>query len=50
VFFATSLVSLTVFLRPPIITREYVFAIGVIIVATVTSAYETLRVFSEKAL
>jgi DNA-binding transcriptional ArsR family regulator len=50
VFFATSLVFLTAFLRPQIITREYIFAIGVIIVATATSAYETFRVFSKKAL
>jgi DNA-binding transcriptional ArsR family regulator len=50
IFFATSLLFLIVFLRPPIFTREYVFAIGVIIIATVTSAYETIRVLSKKAL
>jgi DNA-binding transcriptional ArsR family regulator len=50
VFFASSLVFLTVFLRPPILTREYVFSVGVITIATATSAYETVRVLSEKAL
>jgi DNA-binding transcriptional ArsR family regulator len=50
VFFATSLVFLTFFLRPPILTREYVFSLGVIIIATATSAYETVRTFSQKAL
>jgi DNA-binding transcriptional ArsR family regulator len=50
VFFATSLLFLLIFLKPPIITREYVFAIAVITVATATSAYETIKVLSKKAL
>lgn len=50
VFFATSLVFLVVFLRPVILSREYVFSVGVVTIATATSAYETIRAFSKKAL
>jgi repressor of nif and glnA expression len=50
VFFATSLIFLVVFLRPPILTREYIFATGVVTVATATSIYETIRALSKKVL
>ena len=50
VFFVTSLIFLVVFLRPPILTREYVFALGVISVAAATSIYETIKALSEKVL
>lgn len=50
VFFVTSLVFLVVFLRPPILTREYIFALGVISVAAATSIYETIKALSEKVL
>lgn len=50
VFFVTSLIFLVVFLRPPILTREYIFALGVISVAAVTSVYETIKALSEKVL
>lgn len=50
VFFVTSLIFLAVFLRPPILTREYIFALGVASVAAATSIYETIKALSEKAL
>jgi DNA-binding transcriptional ArsR family regulator len=50
VFFATSLIFLVVFLRPVILSREYIFSVGVVTIATATSAYETIRAFSAKAL
>lgn len=50
VFMITSLVILVVFLRPPILTREYVFPLAVIIVATIILIYETAKAFSEKTL
>jgi DNA-binding Lrp family transcriptional regulator len=50
VFFVTSLTFLMVFLRPPVLTREYVFSLGVVIVAAATSVYETIRALSEKVL
>jgi repressor of nif and glnA expression len=50
VFFVTSLIFLVVFLRPPILTREYIFALGVISVAAATSIYETIKAVSEKLL
>ena len=50
VFLATSLIFLVVFLRPPTLTREYVFSLGVISVATATSVYETIKAVSEKVL
>ena len=50
VFLLTSLVFLLVFLRPPVLTREYVFSLGVVSVATATSIYETIRALSKKVL
>ena len=50
VFFVTSLIFLVVFLKPPILTREYIFALGVISVAAATSIYETIKTLSEKVL
>lgn len=50
VFLAVSLVVLTIFLRPPILTREYVFSVAAISVGTVASAFETVRAFSAKSL
>lgn len=50
VFFGTSLVFLVVFLRPPILTREYVFSLGVVSVGAATAVYETVRALSQKAL
>jgi DNA-binding Lrp family transcriptional regulator len=50
VFFITSFVFLVMFLRPPILTRDYIFALGVLSVAAGTSVYETIKTFSEKAL
>jgi hypothetical protein len=50
VFLATSLIFLLVFLRPPLLTREYVFSLGVVGIATAASAYETIRALSKKVL
>ena len=50
VFFALTLAIFTVFLRPHMLTREYVFAVAVISIATVTSVYETLKAFSVNSL
>lgn len=50
VFFITALIILIIFLRPYIVTKEYVFSIATISVATITSIYETVKVFSEKVL
>lgn len=50
IFLATSLVMLAVLLRPPILTREYVFSLAVISIAAATSVYETVRVFSREVL
>lgn len=50
VFLTTSLVMLAVFLRPPTLTREYVFALAVISIAAATSVYETIRAFSQGVL
>lgn len=50
VFLATSLIMLLFFFRPPILTREYVFSLGVVSIATATSAYETIRALSKKVL
>ena len=50
VFFITSLVILTVFLRPPVMTREYVFSLAVVSIAVTTSVFETVRSLSHKAL
>jgi predicted DNA-binding transcriptional regulator len=48
IFLVTSLIMLAVLLRPPIITREYVFSLGVISIAAATSVYETVKVFSQE--
>jgi len=50
IFLITSLVMLAVFLRPPTLTREYVFSLAVITIAAATSVYETIRTFSKQAL
>jgi repressor of nif and glnA expression len=50
IFLVTSLIFMVVSFRPPILTREYVFAIGVVSVATATSIYETIRALSKKGL
>lgn len=50
IFLITSLVMLAVFLRPPTLTREYVFSLAVITIAAATSVYETIRAFSQEAL
>jgi SOS-response transcriptional repressor LexA len=50
IFFVTSLILLAVFLRPPILTREYIFSLGVVSVAAATSIYETIKALSEKVL
>ena len=50
IFLITSLVMLAVLLRPPTLTREYVFSLAVITIAAVTSVYETIRTFSKEAL
>ncbi len=50
VFLVTSLIFLGVFLRPPILTREYVFSLGVLIIAAATSVYETIKALSGKVL
>ena len=50
VFLATSLVMLAVFLRPPTLTREYVFALAVVSIAAAASVYETIRAFSQGVL
>ncbi len=50
VFFLTSLMFLIVFLRPSILTREYIFSLGVVSVAAATSVYETIKALSQKVL
>jgi DNA-binding Lrp family transcriptional regulator len=50
VFFMTSLVFLVTLLRPPILTREYIFSLAVVSVAVTTSAYDTIKALSEKVL
>jgi len=50
IFLVTSLMVSIVFLRPPVLTREYMFALAVIIVAAVTAVYETARAMSKNAL
>jgi repressor of nif and glnA expression len=50
IFLTSSLVMLAVFLRPPILTREYMFSLAVISIAAATSVYETVRVFSREVL
>lgn len=48
IFLITSLIMLAVFLRPAVITREYVFSLAVIGIAAATSVYETIKVFSHE--
>jgi DNA-binding transcriptional ArsR family regulator len=50
VFFVTSLVFEAALLKPSILTREYVFSLGVISVAAATSIYETIKALSQKVL
>jgi DNA-binding Lrp family transcriptional regulator len=50
VFFLASLLMLAVLLRPPVLSREYVFSLAVIGVATATSVYETIKAFSQEVL
>jgi repressor of nif and glnA expression len=50
VFFVASLIFLVVFLRPSMLTREYIFSLGVVSVAAATSVYETIKALSEKVL
>jgi DNA-binding Lrp family transcriptional regulator len=50
IFLVTSLIFMVVFLRPPILTRDYVFALGVVTIATAASIYETIRALSKKVL
>lgn len=50
IFLVTSLVMLAVFLRPPALTREYVFSLAVISIAAATSVYESMRAFSKEVL
>jgi repressor of nif and glnA expression len=50
VFLVTSLIIIAVFLRPSVLTREYVFALVVIGIAAVTSTYETIKVLSQEVL
>jgi repressor of nif and glnA expression len=49
-FFITSFVFMIVFLRPSLLTRDYIFSLGVLSVAAGTSVYETIKTLSEKAL
>jgi DNA-binding Lrp family transcriptional regulator len=49
-FFITSFVFMIVFLRPSLLTRDYIFSLGVLSVAVGTSVYETIKTLSEKAL
>ena len=50
VFLLASLVMLAVFLRPPTLTREYVFSLAVVAVAAAASVYETIKAFSQEVL
>jgi repressor of nif and glnA expression len=50
IFLMTSLVLLAVFLRPPTISREYIFSLAVISTAAATSVYETIKVLSQEVL
>ena len=50
VFFATSLVFLLILLRPPILTREYMFSLAVVSTAVAISIYDTVKALSEKVL
>jgi predicted DNA-binding transcriptional regulator len=46
-FFAVSLVVLTVFMRPTVITSSYFFATAVIVVALLISLYEMLKTLAK---
>jgi DNA-binding Lrp family transcriptional regulator len=50
IFLITSLVMLAVFLRPPTLSREYIFSLAVISVAAATSVYETMKILSQEVL
>lgn len=50
IFLAVALIILATFLRPPVLTREYVFAVAALSIATFASAFETARAFSSKTL
>jgi repressor of nif and glnA expression len=50
IFLITSLVMLAVVLRPPTLTREYIFSLAVISVAAATSVYETMKALSKEIL
>jgi repressor of nif and glnA expression len=50
IFLITSLVMLAVFLRPPTLSREYIFSLAVISVAAATSVYETIKALSQEVL
>jgi len=50
IFLIASLAMLVVLLRPPTLSREYIFSLAVISVAAATSVYETLHAFSKEAL
>lgn len=47
-FLITSLVMLVSFLRPPTLTRDYIFSLAVITIAAATSVYETIKIFSKE--
>jgi len=48
VFLMAALIILAIFLRPHTLTREYVFSVATISIATVMSVYETVKAFSSK--
>ena len=50
IFLLTSLVMLVVFLRPPTLSREYIFSLAVISIAAATSVYETIKALSQEVL
>ena len=50
IFLIASLAMLVVLLRPPTLSREYIFSLAVISVAAATSVYETMKVFSQEVL
>jgi repressor of nif and glnA expression len=50
IFLITSLTMLAVFLRPPTLSREYIFSLAVISVAAATSVYETAKALSQEVL
>jgi repressor of nif and glnA expression len=50
IFLITSLIMLAVFLRPPTLSREYIFSLAVISVAAATSVYETMKALSQEVL